>query len=169
MNISKRILIVLSFCLFIIKAEAQHCPYDFSSMIVVSFYEENGNTLIENLKISLVDSLGNTILDNFSNKEIVFSQNKELLFEDYKSLPFDINYFYICGNSFPIQEYSLKIEEIADSPKYEITENIIKLYPNDKFHLCKNFWFKHNFPSSNRRIYKPIEVILKRKTETITK
>ncbi len=161
MRISKRILLLLSVCLFFIKTEAQHCPYDFSSMIVINIYEENENTFIQNLKISLVDSLGNPLL--YGNKEIVFSQNKEILFDEYRTLPFDINYFYICWNKFPIQEYYLKIEEIADSPKYEITENTIKLYPNDKFHLCKNFWFKHNFPLSNGRIYKPIEVILKKK------
>ncbi len=163
MNISKRILLLISVCFFFIKTEAQHCPYDFSSIIVMNVYEENGNTLIQNLKISLVDSLGNTILDHFSNKEIVFSQNKELLFEEYRSLPFDINYFYICGNNLPVQDYYLKIQEVSDNPKYEITKNTIKLYPNDKFHLCKNFWFKHNIPLTNERIYKPIEVILKRK------
>lgn len=50
---------------------AQHCQYDFASIIVVHAHGKNKADNIPNLKISMIDSLGNPVLD-YKGNEIVF-------------------------------------------------------------------------------------------------
>ncbi len=169
-------LIILTFVIFLAgkKTQAQHCPYDFASIIVVSIHEKDSSKNIPNLKLTLVDSSGNAVLDR-NEKEIVFWQNPEkTTFEGYidnnnpaqnEKIRFPFakdNYVWVCSIYFSLDDYYLKIEKIGDIPQYRLPDyKLIKLYEVDKFHLCdsyKNEDYHKDFGS--RRLYKPIEIII---------
>lgn len=55
------ILLFLVASFFLNKSVAQHCPFDFSRIMVVKVTSEEDTLLVPNLKITLLDSLNNTI------------------------------------------------------------------------------------------------------------
>ena len=169
-------LIILTFVIFFsnIKTQAQHCAYDFTSIIVVSVHEKDNPNNIPNLKITLVDNSGKIVLDK-NEKEIVFWQNPEqTTFEGFidnnnpaqnEKIRFPFakdNYIWVCSVYFNLDDYYLKIEEVSDTPQYRLPDyKLIKLYEVDKFHLCdsyRNEDYHKNF--GTRRLYKPIEIIV---------
>lgn len=164
--------IVLLFILFGGVASGQHCPYDFASILVISVHEEDNLNNIANLKITLVDSNKNAVLDH-NEKEIVFWQNPEKSSNEYNSpekaratsFPFaKDNYVWVCDAIFSIEDYYLKIEETGDVQQYLLPKHeLIKLYEIDKYRLCGNYRNKDYYSYSGERLYKPIEVIVRKK------
>jgi len=168
-----------TFLLFIFLSDCafgQHCAYDFASIIVVSIHEQDNLNNIPNLKVTIVDNEGNSVLDR-NEKEIVFWQNPDkTTFEGFiesnnpvqnEKIRFPFakdNYIWVCSINFSLDDYYLKIEEIGDSAQYRLPYyKFIKLYEVDKFHLCDSYKSEdYNKTFGSRRLYKPIEIIVKK-------
>lgn len=134
---------------------AQHCSYDGSSIIILKIHTREDDNTIPNLKVSLVKK------DNKGKIKKVFiltqSNNFPFLTDEYS---------LIVGNTFDIENYYLKIESVCEFSndewtKYYLTE--IKLFENDINGLCDHHDASaKNFKYIDGRVYKPIEIILRK-------
>lgn len=134
---------------------AQHCPYDGSSIIFAKIHTRENENTIPNLKVSLVkkDKKGKI------KKEFILTQlsNFSFLTDEYS---------LIVGNTFDIENYYLKIESVCEFndgewTKYYMTE--IQLFENDINGLCNHLDASaKNFKYIDGRVYKPIEIILRK-------
>ena len=111
-------------------SQIQHCGYDFTSFIVVNA-DENGS--IENpkdLKITIVSENGVGVINvnniyswNPGNEPMVFTHNYLVTKEGEKERYFfpyaKDNYFISVANSFPAEQFSIKIEDKNAFIKYE--------------------------------------------------
>ncbi|MEC4003714.1 hypothetical protein OX283_003530 [Flavobacterium sp. SUN052] len=134
---------------------AQHCPYDGTSIIVIKIHTRENQNTIPNLKLSLVKKKKNKIvkiLEDFPSQ----SYNFPFLADEYS---------IIIGNAFDIENWYLKIESVCAYTNNEYTTygtTEIKLTENDKYPLCENYDSSeyNTIGFGEQRIYKPIEVIL---------
>ena len=147
-------------------SQIQHCGYDFTSYIVVDAHENGKVENVKNLKISIVNETNVEVLNinnmyswNNSNKPLVFQQNylvsktgeKERYFFPYAK----DQYFLSVSNTFPAENFSLKIEDTAGIYKTQI----IPLQSFNMYVLCssENERQSRMFgPRTNR----PIDVVL---------
>lgn len=182
-----KIKLFILFSLLSVCALGQHCPFDFTAIIVVSVHEKDSAANIPNLRISLIDSAGNNVTDIFyrNGKAVVdtlrFWQNpNETTFKGYIDnenpadpvkirFPFaKDNYVFVCSRKFEASKYQIKIEKVDGKQNGEYYPIIfpVYLYEQDKYSLCGNYDNEEYSPEYyGERIYKPIEIIMQRKTK----
>lgn len=153
----KKILIFLFFLVSNV-INAQHCPYDFSDIIVLKVHTiENQNT-IPNLKVTLIKKKKDKIVNN---KVYILTQNNRFPF-------LSDEYSVIIPSRLDIENYYLKIESFCEYGNNDWTfygTKEIKLTEIDKFPLCGNYDSNDYYDSTfGERVYKPIEVILSKKS-----
>ena len=162
--------------------KSQHCPYDMTSIIVVTIHEKESIKNIPNIRITLIDSLGNPFIGTIHKNEQLIQDtlrfwqnpNKKTFngYLDNEDHPTQINfpfakdnYVFVCAHNFPAAIYYIKVEEIdgkADGEYYPVPG--IKLYEQDKYSLCGTFDLNEYYPRYyGARIYKPIDIIMQRK------
>jgi len=154
----------LVICLIILTSNvinAQHCPYDGSSIIVVKIHNREDQNTIPNLKVTLVKKIKDKIVND--NTYILTQNNNFPFLSD--------EYSIIVGSSLDTQNWYLKIESECEFGDYGWTyygNSEIKLTASDMFFLCGNFDNTDFYDTNDGRVYSPIEVILtKRSCETI--
>jgi len=167
----KLIFFTIAIFIWFSKLHAQHCAYDFASIIVVSIHEKDNLENISNLKVTIVDSSGNPVLDSNEN-EMLFWQNPRKTTSDYNNpaqarkirYPFaKNNYVLVLGGSHSIDKYYLKIEEKENFDKYRLPYyQMINLYEVDKYRLCDTY-NNEDYKSYIGRLYKPVEIIINKK------
>lgn len=153
---------------FLSFSQIQHCGYDFTAYIVVNAHE-NGKENTKGLEITIVDENGVEIINennryrwNQGNEPMVFSENylvskvgeKERYFFPYATE----SYFLAVTNTFPAEDFSIKIEDTNGTYKTQI----IPLESFNLYVLCatENEKQSRQFgPRKNR----PIEVVLEKK------
>jgi hypothetical protein len=164
---------IFSLLLFIVaffaEAQIQHCGYDFTSYLVVDAHEDGKTVNASTLQISIVTENGiavinvnNTYSWNNSNQPMVFKQNYLINKEGEKERYFfpyaKDQYFLSVANTFPAENFSIKIEDTAGVYKTQT----IPLQSFNMYVLCssENERQARMFgPRTNR----PIEVILEKK------
>ena len=151
--------------------KGQHCPFDIAAIIVVTVHEKDSIKNIPNLKITIVDKLGNPISGHNSS----WQNANKTTFTGYidNDNPGDAtrikfpfakdNYVFICGVNFSVDGYYLKIEETDTVSKYYSHIGLVKMRDQDKYPLCGTYDDYEYSPYYDGRLYKPIEVIMKRK------
>lgn len=153
----KKILI----CLLVLVSNliySQHCPYDFSSIIIVKIHTRENQNTIPNLKVTLIKKKKDKII---KSKDYILTQNNRFPF-------LTDEYSLVVGNSFDIENYYLKIESVCEFSnnewsRYHLTE--INLSKNDINGLCDHYDASaENFHYSDGRVYKPIEIILRKQS-----
>lgn len=149
-------------------SQIQHCGYDFTSYIVVDAHENGKVENATTLKISVVNENGVEVLNvnntyswSNSNKPLVFKQNYLINKEGEKERYFfpyaKDQYFLSVSNTFPAENFSLKIEDTSGVFKTQI----IPLQSFNMYVLCssENERQSRMFgPRTNR----PIDVVLVR-------
>jgi uncharacterized membrane protein len=137
-------------------SSAQHCPYDFSDIIVLKVHTRENQNTIPNLKVTLVKKKKDKIVNS---KVYILTQNNRFPF-------LSDEYSIIIPSRLEIKNYYLIIEsvcEYGDSGWTYYGTKEIKLAENDKFPLCGNYDSNDYYDSSfGERVYKPIEVILQK-------
>lgn len=148
--------------------QIQHCGYDFTSYIVVDAHENGKKENVKNLKISIVNEKGIDILNignayswNKANEPLIFTQNylidntkdKERYFFPYAK----DQYFLSVSNTFPAEDFYIKIEDINGVYKTQI----IPLQSFNLYILCSSENEKAKM--FGRRTNSPVEVILEKK------
>lgn len=153
----KKILI----CLLVLVSNSiysQHCPYDFSSIIIVKIHTRENQNTIPNLKVTLIKKKKDKVV---KSKDYILTQNNRFPF-------LTDEYSLVVGNSFDIENYYLKIESFCEYGNNDWTfygTKEIKLTEIDKFPLCGNYDSNDYYDSTfGERVYKPIEVILSKKS-----
>lgn len=163
---------LFSFFLFLFTlnsiGQIQHCGYDFTSYIVVDAHENGKKENVKNLKISIVNEKGIDILNignayswNKANEPLIFTQNylidntkdKERYFFPYAK----DQYFLSVSNTFPAEDFYIKIEDINGVYKTQI----IPLQSFNLYILCSSENEKAKM--FGRRTNSPVEVILEKK------
>jgi hypothetical protein len=147
-----------------------HCGYDFSSYLVVEVKEEGKQEVIKNLKITLIDSLGNEAINKNNslswintNQPLKFTENYQLASSERWFFPFaKESYLLSITNTFPADNYQLKIEDIdgKENGGHYKTE-IIQLYSFNMYVLCSNEG-KKMAQQFGPRVNKPIRVVLRK-------
>lgn len=148
--------------------QIQHCGYDFTSYIVVDAHENGKKENVKNLKISIVNEKGIDILNignayswNKANEPLIFKQN--YLIDDTKDreryfFPYAKDqYFLSVSNTFPAEDFYIKIEDINGVYKTQI----IPLQSYNLYILCSSENEKAKM--FGRRTNNPVEVILEKK------
>ena len=174
--------ILIAFLLLSTGVKSQHCPFDFTAIIVVSVHKKDSTKNIPNIKITLVDSLGKPLTETiYKNGQpildtIKFWQNQDkTTFTDYidNLNPVDFtkfnfpfakdNYVFVCGYNFPVNNYKIKIEEIdgRTKRKYVPLFSIVPLNKQNIYSLCGTYndLEYSSLPNGTPR-YKPVEVIM---------
>ncbi|SHJ78131.1 hypothetical protein [Flavobacterium haoranii] len=145
-----------------------HCGYDFTSYIVVDVHENGKTENIKNLKISIVDENNVEVLNinnkyswNNANKPLLFTQNYLISKESEKERYFfpyaQDQYFLSVNNTFPIENFSVKIEDVNGLYKTQI----LPLQSFNLYILCSSENEKAKM--FGRRTNSPVEVVLERK------
>lgn len=147
--------------------QIQHCGYDFTSYIVVDVHENGKTENIKDLTISIVNENGESILNvgnvyswKNANEQMVFSQNyliskkneKERYFFPYAK----DQYFLSVSNTFPAENFSIKIEDKNRVYKTQI----IPLQSFNLYVLCSSENEKAKM--FGKRTNNPVEVILEK-------
>lgn len=159
---------ILLFLSVFADAQIQHCGYDFTSYIVVDAHENGKKENVKNLKISIVNekgidiiNIGNAYSWNKANEPLIFTQN--YLIDDTKDkeryfFPYAKDqYFLSVSNSFPAEDFYIKIEDINGVYKTQI----IPLQSFNLYILCSSENEKAKI--FGRRTNSPVEIILERK------
>ncbi|MFD2892650.1 hypothetical protein ACFS5J_11580 [Flavobacterium chuncheonense] len=161
--------LLLFIAAFFAEAQIQHCGYDFTSYLVVDAHEDGKVVNVSTLKISVVNENGSAVINvnnsyswNNSNQPMVFKQNYLINKEGEKERYFfpyaKDQYFLSVANTFPAENFSIKIEDTAGVYKTQT----IPLQSFNMYVLCssENERQSRMFgPRTNR----PIEVILEKK------
>lgn len=129
-------------------ASAQHCGYDFKTIIVVKVYSERtGDRVVPNLKIRIVDKKGRA-LDQY-------------IFQQGWHFPFISDaYGAVIPSHLPLKKLFLKIESTYEM---NFKEAKIRLHDTDKYQLCDHDNLDYYVPNPDGRVYKPIAVRLKKR------
>lgn len=151
---------------FLSFGQIQHCGYDFTSYIVVDVHEKNKAANLENIKISVIDKEGKEVINlnnslswKNGNKPLIFSKNYLISKEGEKERWFfpyaKDNYLLSISNTFPAENYSIKVEDLAGKFKMQI----IQLYSFNLYILCSS----ENEKQARKfgpRTNSPIEVVM---------
>ena len=137
---------------------AQHCGYDFSDIIVLKVHTRENLNTIPNLKVTLVKKKKDKIVNS---KVYALTQTN--------TFPFlSDEYSVIIPSRLDIENYYLNIESVYEFGNNEWTyygTKEIKLTKIDKFPLCENYDSNDYYDTSfGERVYKPIEVILNKRS-----
>lgn len=148
--------------------QIQHCGYDFTSYIVVDAHENGKKENVKNLKISIVNEKGIQVINvnnmyswKGANEPMFFSQNYLISKENEKERYFfpyaKDQYFLSVSNTFPAENFSIKIEDKNGVYKTQI----IALQSFNLYILCSSENEKAKM--FGRRTNSPVEVILEKK------
>lgn len=152
---------------FLTFSQIQHCGYDFTSYVVVNAHENGKTENPTDLKISVVTENGVAILNvnniyswNQGNEPMVFTQNYLVNKEGEKEryfFPYAMdNYFISVANTFPADNFSIKIEDTKGIYKTQT----IPLQSYNLYVLCSSEDQKAKM--FGKRTNNPVEVILER-------
>lgn len=156
----------LFFSIFSI-GQVPHCGYDFTSYIVVDVHENGKTENIKSLKISIVDENNVEVLNidnkyswNNANNPLLFTQNYLISKEGEKVRYFfpyaQDQYFLSVNNAFPIENFSVKIEDVNGLYKTQI----LPLQSFNLYILCSSENEKAKM--FGRRTNSPVEVVLEK-------
>jgi hypothetical protein len=153
----KKIITLTLLILLSIQIKAQHCGFDFASIIVLNIHTKEKLEVIPNLKIELIGDYPT----NFKTKTLKFEQNLEFPFiKDYYGL--------VIPNNLNLENFKIKITDIDGfNNQGAFGEIIIDLFKNDKYDLCGNYNKKNFVSEYGKRLYQPIEVIHSAKKKVI--
>jgi len=179
----KHFLLLLLLLSLSASAQVMHCGYDFTSYVVLDVHEQGKKENIKNLRITIVDSLGNNLVNanniySFKNagKPLEFTSNYRIDDNNKKLeegmtaakerwfFPFaKDNYLLSVANTFPADDFSIKVEDIdgdANGGKFETV--IVKLYSYNMYILCSNE-SDQAAVKFGRKMNKPIDIVLEKK------
>lgn len=150
-------------------SQIQHCGFDFTSYLVVDVHENGKTVNLDDIKITVVDKEGKEVINvnnslswKDGNKPMLFTKNylvnkegeKERWFFPYAK----DNYLLSITNTFPAENYNIKIEDLSSKFKTQIIElNSFNLYI-----LCSS----ENEKQARKfgpRTNSPIEVVMEEK------
>ena len=129
------------------KSIAQHCPYDYSAIIIVRATFDTSNMLIKDLKMTLLDSTGK-IYKNWNQDTLFFWQNPDHTTQrgyidnnhpmEREKIRFwfaENNYVLVCNRE--VVDEKIKIED-ADGPQNsgEFLTQVVAIKPEEVFPLC---------------------------------
>ena len=149
-------------------SQIQHCGYDFTSYVVVDAHENGIAENPKDLKITLIAENGTPVINvnnmyswNKGNEPMVFTQNylvnkvgeKERYFFPYAK----DNYFISVTNTFPAENFSIKVEDTKGVYK-TVT---IPLQSFNLYILCATENQKAKM--FGKRTNSPVEVILEKR------
>ena len=149
-------------------SQVPHCGFDFTSYLVVIPHENGSTAIINNLQITIVDENGKEVV-NTNNSLSWINKDKTLLFDrnyliskatekERWFFPYATeSYFLSVTNTFPADNYSVKITDVKGVYKTQTIElqnfNLYILCSSENEREAKSFG-----PRTNR----PIEVILEK-------
>ena len=154
----KKLLIVIVFLVsnFI---NAQHCPYDGSSIIVLKVHEKGNLNTISNLHVTLIKKKKNKVKKN--PVTILYQMTGIPLISD--------EYWVLVPNDFKMEDMYLKIEsvyEYENGEKFTFGTTKIKVSETDKYPICDLYDTYQNEVIIDKRIFNPIEIILDKKYDS---
>lgn len=137
----KRAAALFLFLSLFLSAKAQHCPFDYVGILVVSVIDPSTGEAIDNASISMVDQAGNSAED-WRKEELLFVQNPASTDpywtnDDFKTIRYSFagdNYILPLSLGFSDKEMQLKIE----SPNQAFEPIFYPLDPSDYFDLHDN-------------------------------
>lgn len=136
-NLFSFVFLLFSFISF---SQIQHCGFDFTSYLVVDVHENGKTVNLDNIKITVVDKEGKEVINTNNslswkdgNKPMLFTKNYLISKEGEKERWFfpyaKDNYLLSITNTFPAENYSIKVEDLSGKFKPQTIElNSFNLY-----------------------------------------
>ncbi|WP_339886870.1 hypothetical protein [uncultured Flavobacterium sp.] len=146
---------------FISFSQIQHCGFDFTSYIVVDVHENGKRENLDIIKISLIDKEGKEVINvnnslswKDGNKPMFFTKNYLISKEGEKERWFfpyaKDNYLLSVTNTFPAENYSIKVEDLSEKFKTQIIElqsyNLYILCSSENEKQARKFGPRSNSP-----------------------
>lgn len=159
---------------------AMHCGYDFTSYIVLDVHESGKKENIKGLKITVVDNTGKDLINvanrysfKNANQPMAFTSNYLIGDNNQRLQPGETakkeryffpfakdNYLLSVANTFPADDFSVKIEDVdgkENGGKFKTL--ILPLYAYNMYVLCSNE-SQQAAVKFGRKMNKPVDIVL---------
>ena len=156
---------------------AQHCGYDFRSVILVRPHAAGDSTVIDGLRITLLDS-NNLPVVHYDKPWQLFHRNAEQHLPYRKGGYFDVpdffpfakdNYILVVPNSFRAAKMKVLVQDERDAGPLNkrrdqwpvrFKQTIVPLTASDMYPLCGVFDERVYPELRDRPAYHPVDIIL---------
>jgi hypothetical protein len=138
---------------------AQHCPYDGSSVVVLKVHTRENQNSIPNLHVTLIKKKNGKV-----------KKSPIIILYQMVRFPFITDEYWVqIPKDFKMDNLYLKIESVYQFDAggyfhYGTTE--IKVSESDKYDLCDLYDSYQNAGIIEKRIYHPVEIVLQKKQES---
>jgi len=158
-------------------AFAQHCGYDFASVVVVRPHAVGDSVVIDGLRITLLDS-NNLPVVHYDNARYLFHRNVEQQLPHHEGGYFDVpdlfpfaqdNYILVVPNSFKTAKMKVLVQDERDAgplnkrrDKWPVRfkQALVPLKEFDLYTLCGRYDDVVYPPMEGRPNFAPVDIIL---------
>ncbi len=166
-----RLLFVLLFFQPVILA-AQHCGYDFASIIVVHAHRANSHTVEPRLRITLLDTNNLPAVINGQEwnrfrpndgRRVLHDRAWQPHFERYSGQVFPFagdNYILVTPSHLDYSGYSILVQDERNGGLGELRRTVVPITSNNVYPLCGRFDEEVYPPMHGRPNFAPVDITL---------
>ncbi len=172
-----RRVLVLAVCVSCTIVNAQHCGYDFSSIIVVRPLAAGDSTVIDGLRITLLDS-NNLPVVQYDRPWDLFHRNPEQNIPHHRRGQFDVpdhfpfaqdNYVLVIPQSMDTSKMKVLVQDErhsgtpnkrGDRRPVHFKQHVVPLTAFDAYRLCGTYDEEVYPELVDRPQYRPVDIIL---------
>lgn len=166
-----RLLLLLSVLLPTL-LHAQHCGYDFASIIVVHTHRANSTSVEPRLRITLLDTNNLPAVINEQDwnrfrpndgRNTLPDRTWQPHFERYRSTSYPFagdNYVLVIPSHLDYTGYSILVQDERNGGMGELKRTVVPITNNDVYSLCGTYDEEVYPPMEGRPNFAPVDIIL---------
>jgi hypothetical protein len=151
---------------------AQHCGYDFASIIVVHAHRANSHTVEPRLRITLLDTNNLPAVINGEEwnrfrpndgRRILHDRTWQPHFDRYKGHEFPFagdNYILVVPARLNYTGYTILVQDERNGSLGELRRTVVPITNNDVYPLCGRFDEEVYPPLEGRPNFAPVDITL---------
>lgn len=151
---------------------AQHCGYDFASIIVVRAHRANSRAVEPRLRITLLDTKNLPAVINGQEwnrfrpndgRSVLHDRAWQPHFERYSGQAFPFagdNYILVVPSHLDYTGYSILVQDERNGGMGELKRTVVPITNNDVYSLCGTYNEEVYPPMEGRPNFAPVDIIL---------
>lgn len=151
---------------------AQHCGYDFASIIVVHAHRANSSSVEPRLRITLLDTNNLPAVINGQDwnrfrpndgRSVLHDRTWQPHFERYRSTSYPFagdNYILVVPAHLNYTGYSILVQDERNGGMGELKRTVVPITNNDVYSLCGTYDEEVYPPMEGRPNFAPVDIIL---------
>jgi len=151
---------------------AQHCGYDFASIIAVHAHRVNSPTVEPRLRITLLDTNNLPAMINGQEwnrfrpndgRSTTHDRVRQPYFERYNGHVFPFagdNYVLVVPSHLDYTGYSILVQDERNGGMGELKRTVVAITQNDVYQLCGRYDEEIYPPMEGRPNFAPVDIIL---------